>query len=32
MENIPADNPMVNTKIYPLKYAELAIKNDGGLF
>ena len=29
-KNIPADNPMVNTKIYPLKYAELAIKNDGG--
>jgi SAM-dependent methyltransferase len=28
--NIPADKPMENLNAYPLKYAELTVKNDGG--
>ena len=29
-EDIPADEPMVNTNAYPLKYSEMVIKNSDG--
>ena len=29
-EDIPADEPMINTNAYPLKYSEMVIKNNDG--
>ncbi len=29
-EDIPADEPMINTDVYPLKYSEMLLKNNDG--